>query len=66
MTFLACTDNLQDVAYLSNWDKSLPNVDVLDDYHSERAQIQRVHGPTFPFSFGDYIAKAILGAVDQW
>jgi hypothetical protein len=66
VTFLACTDDLQDVNYLSAWDKSIPNLDVMDDYRSERAEIQRVRGPNFPFSYGDYIAKAILGSVDPW
>ena len=66
VSFLACTDDLQDVAYLSNWDKNLPNVDVMDDYRSERAEVQRARGPTFPFSFGDYIVKALLGAIDPW
>lgn len=66
VSFLACTDNLKDVAYLSSWDKTIPNVDVTDDYRSERAEIQRTRGPTFPFSFGDYIVKAMLGALDPW
>lgn len=66
VSFLACTDNLQDVAYLSNWDRNLPNVDVIDDYRSERTEIQRTLGSTYPFSFGDYIVKALLGAVDPW
>jgi len=66
ISFLAYTDDPQDVAYLSNWDKNLPNVDVVDDYRSERAEVQRARGPTFPFSFGDYIVKALLGSVDPW
>lgn len=66
VTFLACTDNLQDVAYLSNWDDTIPNVDVVDDYRSEKAEIQRNRGANFPFSFGDYIVKAMLGAIDPW
>jgi hypothetical protein len=66
ISFLACTDNLQDVAYLSNWHRVLPKVEVVDDYRSERAKVQRTHGPTFPFSFGNYIVKALLGSVDPW
>ncbi|CAF2978143.1 unnamed protein product [Rotaria socialis] len=66
ITFLACTDDLQAVNYLSNWDKSMPNLDVIDDYRSERAEIQQIRGPSFPFSFGDYIVKSLLGSIDPW
>ena len=44
----------------------MPNLDVIDDYRSEKAEIQRNRGPTFPFSFGDYIVKALLGSLDPW
>jgi hypothetical protein len=66
VTFLACTDDLEAVNYLNNWDKSMHNLDVVDDYRSERAEIQRVRGPSFPFSFGDYVVKALLGSIDPW
>jgi hypothetical protein len=66
ITFLACTDDLGSVNYLSNWDKTMPNLDVIDDYTSERAEIHRTRGPNFPFSFGDYIVKALLGSMDPW
>lgn len=66
VTFLACTDDLEAVNYLSNWDKSMPNLDVMDDYRSERVEVQRVRGQNFPFSFGDFIVKALLGSIDPW
>jgi len=66
VTFLACTDDLQTVNYLSNWDRRIPNVDVMDDYRSERLEVQRTRGGNFPFSFGDYIVKSLLGAIDPW
>lgn len=66
VTFLACTDDLNAVSYLSNWDKSMPNLDVIDDYASERAEIQRTRGGNFPFSNGDYVVKALLGSIDPW
>ncbi|CAF1563811.1 unnamed protein product [Rotaria sp. Silwood1] len=66
VTFLACTDDLPTVNYLSNWDKMMPNLDVMDDYRSERAEIQRTRGVNFPFSFGDYIVKSLLGSIDPW
>ena len=39
--------------YLNDWDKKIPNLDVVDDYYSERKEIQACRGNNFPFSFGD-------------
>ena len=64
VTFLACTDDQASVDYLSQWDRSMMNVDVVDDYKSEREEVRRTRGYNYPFSFGDYVAKALLGAVD--
>ena len=66
ITFLACTDDLASVSYLSHWDKSMPNLDVIDDYRSERAEVQGIRGASFPFSYGDYIVKSLLGSSDPW
>jgi hypothetical protein len=65
VTFLACTDDESSVAYLAQWDRTMINVDVVDDYKTEREEIRRIRGLNFPFSFGDYVAKALLGAVDS-
>lgn len=64
VTFLACTDDDESVAYLSQWDRTMMNVDVVDDYKSEREEVHRTKGFNYPFSFGDYVVKALLGAVD--
>lgn len=64
VTFLACTDDEGSVSYLSQWDRTMMNVDVVDDYKTEREEVRRNKGYNFPFSFGDYVAKALLGAVD--
>jgi len=67
VTFIACTNDLQTVAYLNNFfDKKIPYIDVLDDYRSERAEVLAVQGKNFPFSYGDYVAKLLMGSVDQW
>jgi len=67
VTFIACTNDLQLVAYLNNsFDKKIPYVDVLDDYRSERAEVLAVQGKNFPFSYGDYVVKLLMGSVDQW
>jgi len=42
--FVACTDDNSTVEYLNEWDKKIPNVDVVDDYHSEKAEILKAQG----------------------
>ena len=66
ITFIACTNDLTVVGYLNQFDKKIPYVDVLDDYASERAEILAVQGSLFPFSFGDYVVKILMGSVDPW
>ena len=52
MIFLSL-DDVQCMEYLNRWDKTIPNLDVIDDYRSERKEIQECRGKNFPFSFGD-------------
>ncbi|CAF3035943.1 unnamed protein product [Rotaria sp. Silwood2] len=66
VTIIACTDDDQSMDYLNDWDKEIPNLDVVDDYRSEKRQILRCQGNDFPFSFGDYIVKILLGGIDKW
>jgi hypothetical protein len=39
--------------YLNDWDKKIPNLDVVDDYGTEKKQILACQGKDFPFTFGD-------------
>ncbi|CAF1024423.1 unnamed protein product [Rotaria sp. Silwood1] len=66
VTIIACTDDNESIGYLNNWDKKIPNLDVADDYRSEREEIHKAQGKDFPFSFGDYVVKVLMGAVDNW
>ncbi|CAF4501723.1 unnamed protein product [Rotaria sp. Silwood2] len=66
VTIIACTDDDQSMDYLNDWDKEIPNLDVVDDYRSEKRQILQCQGNDFPFSFGDYIVKILLGGIDKW
>jgi hypothetical protein len=64
--FISCTDDDSTVAYLNEWDKKIPSLDVVDDYLSEKAEIQRKRGRDFQFSFGNYVRSrtataALLG-----
>ncbi|UJR07416.1 hypothetical protein I4U23_011702 [Adineta vaga] len=61
--FLICTDDPVCVDYLVEWDRRMVNVDVTDDYFTERERIRRFRGQNYPFSRGDYIVKALVGAI---
>lgn len=39
--------------YLNDWDKNIPNLDVVDDYRTETKQIRAIRGNSVQFSFGD-------------
>ncbi|KAJ3032483.1 hypothetical protein HDV00_007448 [Rhizophlyctis rosea] len=62
--FVACTDDDNAIAYLNQWDTSIKNVDVIDDYWNERREVLRVQGEGFMFSKGDWVCKILLGSVD--
>ncbi|CAF4591406.1 unnamed protein product, partial [Didymodactylos carnosus] len=66
VTFIACTDDDESIDYLNKWDENIPKLDVCDDYRSEKLEIQNVQGKDFPFSYGDYVVKILLGSLDPW
>ncbi len=65
ISFLLCTDDPVSVEYLNEWDRTMPNVDVTDDFRTEREKIRRYRGQNFFFSCGDYVVKALVGAIDR-
>ncbi|KAJ3136370.1 hypothetical protein HK100_001747 [Physocladia obscura] len=62
--FLVCTDDDYEIEYLNEWDNVILDLDVVDDYFTERRQIIEVQGSQFPFSRGDWVCKMLLGAID--
>ncbi len=64
-TIVACTDDEESVGYLNKWDRVLKNLDVIDDFRSEREEIKRRKGSEVRFSFGDYVVKSLIGSIDQ-
>ncbi len=52
------------MAYLNNWDRTIPRLDVVDDFRNEKLEIIRAQGIRFKFSFGDYIVKSLIGSID--
>lgn len=65
VSFLLCTDDETCVDYMREWDGAMENIDVTDDYITERNRIRECQrNNNFPFSHGDYIVKALVGAID--
>lgn len=64
VSIVACTDDDASVGYLNKIDRIVPGIDVVDDYGSECAEVRKVQGAKFPFSFGDYVVKTLLGSID--
>lgn len=62
---IACTDEEESINYLNKWDKSIFNLDVVDDFRTEKKQVQKIKGPQFRFNYGDYVVKCLLGSVDK-
>jgi hypothetical protein len=60
VTFLSCTDNDQDIAYIKHLDANMRNVDEVDDFNSERAEVARAGYRNF--SVGDWALRAAVGA----
>lgn len=63
-TIVACTDDEASVGYLNEWDRLLDNLDVIDDFRSEREEIKKEKGMGVRFSFGDYVVKSLIGSID--
>ena len=62
--FLACSDVESEVGWLNVLDREVKNVDVTDDFASERAEVLRA-GKVTEFSRGDYVCKALLGGISD-
>ena len=65
VTIVACTDDEYALEYLNDWDKNIKNLDIVDDYESEKKEIyskKKSKKDRVAFSYGDYIVKIILGS----
>ena len=63
VSFLACSDSDDDVGYLNRLDRVVPNVDTLDDYHSELKEVKKAQGSKFKYSLGDHTVRLLLGPI---
>ena len=65
VTIVACTDEKATMKYLCGWDEDIDNLDVLDDYLSEKRCVEEagIKGQAVQFDFNDYIGKILLGSL---
>jgi hypothetical protein len=63
--FLLCTDEPDYIDYLTKFKRTMRNVDVYDDYETEKKKIRRLRGDNHTFSRSDYIVQALVGAVEH-
>jgi hypothetical protein len=63
ISFLACSDQNDDIEYLNILDKNVKYVDTLDDYLSEKKEVQSVQGNNYKYSLGDHVARLLLGPI---
>ena len=60
---LKCSDKDDETGYLDAMDKELLNLDVIDDYKSEKREVLAKQRPGFVYTEGDNIARFMLGAI---
>ena len=65
-SILACTDDDSVISYLQNWDTDIQNLDVVDDFHTVKSNVEKKQGVGYHFSFGDYVVKTLLGSMDKF
>mmetsp|Transcript_63107 Transcript_63107/g.150447 ORF Transcript_63107/g.150447 Transcript_63107/m.150447 type:complete len:318 (+) Transcript_63107:89-1042(+) len=61
---MACTPEEDEIAWLNKLDAELPQVDVTDDYCTERDQVLKAKH-TSTFTRGDWVLKAMLGPISH-
>ena len=61
---LACTDDDDAVGWLNKFDQEFAEVDVTDDYHSEKQEVLRAE-KCRQFQRGDWVIKALLGPISS-
>jgi DNA-directed RNA polymerase subunit N (RpoN/RPB10) len=65
VTILACTNEKHVLQWLNGLDNSVPNLDVVDDYQTEKKKVKKQKGSSYPFTLGDYLAKSLLGSINK-
>jgi hypothetical protein len=65
LTIVACTDDKKSIDYMTEWDKSIKNLDIVDDYRTVKKHVLKSKGSKYEFSYGDYVVKSFVGSFDH-
>lgn len=64
VSILACSDNESEIGYLNELDRNVSNLDVLDDYESERREIKKKSPDLYDsYTVGNHVARLFVGPV---
>lgn len=64
LTFMSCTDNDGDAAWMKDVEEKGPMTAELDDFKSERAEVLKKQGAAFPFSRGLWLLCQLVAAIN--
>ena len=62
VSIVSCTDDSFSLNYLTDWDNEIRNIDIVEDFENERIKVHTANTDYVSFTFGDYIAKILLGS----
>lgn len=66
VSFAECTNQVEEMEYLDQWDGCIKNFDNTDDYREELQRVRNAQGAQFKFTFTDYIVKILLATFNRW
>ena len=62
---MACTDKEECIRWMNEMDVEVKNVQVMDDYFSEKKEVYDHHGGYFLYNLGVYFTAGLLGPIDS-
>jgi hypothetical protein len=62
INILICSDQSDEIGYLDDLDNNVKHVDAIDDFFTEKKQVQAIQGADFSYTYGDHIVRLLLGA----
>lgn len=62
VSFVACSDDPQQIGYLKELDREIDGIDSNDNYETELIEVKKHKGKNFDFGYGVYIVKVLCGS----
>ena len=61
--FMICTGEPEYIEYFAGWDRTMQHVGVTRDFKKEKDQVRQCRGNIRRLEMGEYVAKALVGAI---